>query len=128
MKPNDKQISDLQAAMSAACMAKGLSYAEVGRLTNVDQAQVSRIVRGQFKRFSSNVIQICRVLGVELPVPLPKAPDEGEWTAAFSSVQRLINQSADNGTTVSRLLNAIADLQSISGSDAHQRKTTSVAE
>ena len=111
MKPNSKQISCLQKKMSASRVAKGLSYAEVGRLADVDQAQVSRIIRGEFKTFSSNVVQICRVLKVNVPHLLPQPPASDEWNEAFASVRKILNQSQDGGATVMRLLSALADLQ-----------------
>jgi transcriptional regulator with XRE-family HTH domain len=68
---------DLLSWLRAAVADRRLTQVEVARATGVDQSQVSRILSGQAKRSSANVVALCRfaaeasrspVIEVDVPV------------------------------------------------------------
>ncbi|WP_372090822.1 helix-turn-helix domain-containing protein [Tistrella mobilis] len=112
MKPSSKQLSDLKAKLTEARSQKGLSWAEIGRISGVHQSQVSRICAGEFKTFSHNVVQVCKALGVSIPRLEPVLEDAApEWAAAQSCMRRIWDETPEGAKTIAKLLNAIADLQ-----------------
>ena len=46
--------------------AREMSASELGKHAKVHQSQVSRIMSGKFKNVSSNVMQICIILGLRV--------------------------------------------------------------
>jgi hypothetical protein len=54
-------LAEIRAQMSA----RRLSVSEVAMLCDVDQSQVSRVLAGDFKRISHNVMQICMNIGID---------------------------------------------------------------
>lgn len=54
-------LEEIQAQMNA----RRVSATDVSRSCGVDQSQVSRILTGDFKRMSQNVMQICNNLGID---------------------------------------------------------------
>lgn len=121
MKPDGKQIDDLQKKISAAIVVRELTYAEVSRIADVNQAQVSRICRGQFKTFSNNVAQICKALDVKIPQLFYEEAANTKWKRANASMRRLCKQSPDGAAIVVRVLDAIADLQSSARLEASEQ-------
>lgn len=111
MKPTGKQIRDLQDKIGNALSIGKLSYADVAKLSNVDQSQVSRICRGHFKTFSNNVVQVCRALDVRIPDILREKAVDAEWEKAQASMRRIWETTPDAAIVVTRVLDAIADLQ-----------------
>jgi len=111
MKPTIKQIRDLHAKISKAVSVKGLSYADIAKISNVDQSQVSRICRGGFKTFSSNVVQVCIALNVKMPYPTTGMSSNLEWKKAQASMRRIWLQTPGGEAVITRMLDAIADLQ-----------------
>ena len=111
MKPTSKQINTLQARISEALKERPLSNAELGRLSKVHPSQVSRIRAGNFKTFSNNVVQICRVLGVRVPRIEPEGAMDPEWRKAQASMRRIWNETPEGAIMIRRVLDAIADLQ-----------------
>lgn len=112
MKPTSKQLSDLKAKIAEVQSQKGLSWAQLGRISSVHPSQVGRICSGQFKTFSHNVVQVCKALGVSVPRLEPLIEDTApEWAAAQSSMRRIWDETPEGAKTITKLLNAIADLQ-----------------
>jgi DNA-binding Xre family transcriptional regulator len=111
MKPTGKHIKDVQEKIDNAVSVRKLSYADIAKLSNVDQSQVSRICRGHFKTFSNNVVQVCRVLDVRVPDILREMAADAEWEKAQASMRRIWERTPDAAIAVTRVLDAIADLQ-----------------
>ncbi len=111
MKPNDKQIRDLCQRISRACSKRKLSHADLGKMADVHASQVSRICAGQFKTFSANVVQICKVLQVKVPRLEEEEEMDTEWAKAHASLRRIWDQTPEGATTIRRVLDAIADLR-----------------
>jgi len=111
MKPTIKQLEDLKAKIAQAKEVKALTNAEIGRISQVHPSQVGRICAGNFKTFSHNVVQICKVLDIKVPQLEPRqsamAP---EWAQAISSMRRIWDETPEGAQTIKRMLDAIADL------------------
>lgn len=119
MKPTSKQISDLQAKIAEAQAQKGLSWAQIGRISDVHPSQVGRICSGQFKTFSYNVVQVCKALEVSVPRLEPNTEHVApEWAAVQSSMRRIWDETPEGAKTIAKLLNAIADLQTAREGDS----------
>lgn len=116
MKPTSKQISTLQVRIAKRMARDPMSYADVARATGVDPSQVGRICKGDFKTFSDNLMQICRVLKVKVPRISPKEDVDTEWSKVHASVSRICREYPDGADLIGRVLDAIADLQG-SGAD-----------
>ncbi len=67
MKPSNKKIGALQKRISRARTERNLSYADLANMARVHASQVNRICSGDFKTFSHNVVQICKILKVKVP-------------------------------------------------------------
>ena len=71
----------------AQIVARRLSLTKLANDCGVDQSQISRVLAGDFKRLSHNVMQICINLGIDpLRFVEPSRPDE--------DVKRRITDSA----------------------------------
>ena len=113
MKPTSKQIDALHGRISRAFAKDGRSLADLGRQAGVHPSQVGRIVAGEFKTYSANVVQICTVLGVKVPRLSPDATMEVEWDRAHASMRRIWNETPEGAVVIRRMLDAIADLQAV---------------
>jgi transcriptional regulator with XRE-family HTH domain len=111
MKPTSKQISTLQVRIAKRLANDPISYADLARATGVDPSQVGRICRGDFKTFSDNLMQICRVLKVKVPRISPKEDVDREWSKVYASVSRICREHPNGAKLLRRALDAIADLQ-----------------
>jgi hypothetical protein len=112
MRPTIKQLEDLRTKIASAQESKGLSYAELGRISLVHPSQVSRICGGQFATFSHNVVQVCKALDIKVPQLEPKhAPMAPEWAQVISSMRKIWDDTPEGAQAISRMLDAIADLQ-----------------
>lgn len=110
MKPTIKQLSALQAGIAKAFRDSKLSKADLARLADVDASQVGRIVGGDFKTFSNHVIQICRVLRVEVPQLKATVKADREWAKAEATLKRIYSRKPESAVFIRRMLDAIADL------------------
>lgn len=74
---NGSSEHPVAALLRAEALRRGISQAEITRLTGISQPQVSRILGGKFTRKSTKVIQLCKFLEVdESPVPGDRTPSE----------------------------------------------------
>ena len=113
MKATTKELAGLRRRIAAARLRKRLCNAEIGRLAHVDPSQVSRVVRGDFKTVSSNVVQICKVLGLEIDtVATPADERDVAWSRLETSVRRLWDEHPQRADSIATLLESIAELQS----------------
>lgn len=112
MKPTIKQLDDLKAKIVEARLALDLTYSEIGKISNVHPSQVSRICNGHFKTFSHSVMQICKVLHINVPSLEAKQSDMApEWAQAMSSMRKIWDETPEGAQLISRILDAIADLK-----------------
>lgn len=66
MKLDQQSRNNIRDRIKARLSESGLKIAQIARMTKVDAGQVSRICRGEFRTLSSNVVQICNILDVEI--------------------------------------------------------------
>ena len=88
-----------------------LSKADLGRLSNVHPSQVGRICTGDFKTISNNVVQVCRVLKVQVPKVDDEIEIDTEWAKANASLRRIWDHTPEGAAIIRRILDAIADLR-----------------
>lgn len=116
MKPSEREIGELKERISAQCKLRGLRYAEIGRLARVHPSQVWRICAGEFRTVSNNVVQVCKVLGVE--VETVKGPDrdgDDSWDRLEGSLRNLWDRTPEGARRLKRILDAMAKLGNSSG-------------
>src|SRR3546814_15070219 len=108
MNPTSKQLQELHAKIAASKDAKGFSHAEIGRISNVHPSQVDRICDGGFRTFSHNVLQICKVLDVDLPrLEATTTEVDPAWEQAQTSIRTLWDETPVEALTSARMLNAL---------------------
>lgn len=61
---DDKAV--LLGELASKMQSRGLSVTELARRCNVNQGHVSRIMKGDFKRLSANVMRICMELEIDI--------------------------------------------------------------
>lgn len=106
MKLKPRDIETLASRIEARRVALGYNYSDIARLSGVNQGQVSRICRGQFKTRSSNVMQICMILRVETGAVEP--PD---LVRLRDAVLDLWDGSSVDADRIARLLGAVGDVR-----------------
>ncbi len=112
MKPTSKQLDDLKASIAAAKGEKGLSNAEIARISDVHPSQVGRICEGGFRTFSFNVVRICKALDVTVPhLEANRGKMDPALAQAYSNVRRLWEETPESAAAITRILNLILDLQ-----------------
>lgn len=111
MKPTIKQLDDLKAKISIARVEKGLSYAEISRISLVHSSQVGRICQGEFRTFSHNVVQVCKALEIKVPRLEPKPGLDPEWAQVMSSMRRIWDETPEGARVITRMIDAIVDLK-----------------
>jgi hypothetical protein len=112
MKATTQELADLRARISAARSETTLNNEEIGTKSGVHPSQVSRIVRGEFKTLSHNVVQVCKVLGLKFEtVRRPATRADASWSRLERSVRRLWDNSPNGAARLTTLLNTIADLK-----------------
>lgn len=112
MKATHEELVLLKRRIAVSHRNKRLSIKEIGRLAHVDPSQVSRIVRGEFKTISSNVVQICKVLALKLEtVATPARKRDVAWSRLEASVRRLWDESPKGAEKIAAMLDKIAELK-----------------
>jgi len=111
MKPTSKQLNELHKRISRKYAKSKLSKADLGRLANVHPSQVGRICAGDFKTISNNVVQICKVLKVNVPKVDEEIEMDTEWAKANASLRRIWDHTPEGAAIIRRVLDAIADLR-----------------
>jgi predicted XRE-type DNA-binding protein len=102
-----KLVADLQRYMQQ----RNWNISDVAANSGVHQSQVSRIVAGDFKTFSSNIIKICITFGLELQSYYENTrEDEDRKQIANSAISIWDGSRQDAGVVVS-LLREIAKLR-----------------
>ena len=90
--------------------AQTFSYAEIGRMSNVNQSQVYRICTGEFRTISNNVVQVCKVLGVQVEtVQTRSGEDDASWRRLEMSLRNLWDQTPIGAKRITKILDSMAD-------------------
>ena len=113
MKATEEELAALKEEIAGAFGSRCLRKVEIGRLARVDPSQVGRIVQGDFKTISGNVVQVCKVLGLKIEtVTTPAGERDLAWTKLESSVRRLWDDSPQGADRIATMLDTIAELRS----------------
>jgi transcriptional regulator with XRE-family HTH domain len=89
------------------------SIAEISARAHVHPSQVSRICRGQFKTVSSNLMQICTALGLELSEGETRHPvaENHLQRRLEASVLELWDRSPEDAKRLIKFLEQLAELR-----------------
>ena len=110
MKPSKREIEDLRQRITSRYETDGRSYAEIGRLAGVHASQVGRICSGQFRTISTNLVQICRVLGVEVEtVTLRSGQGDASWGQLEVSLRNLWDETPAGARRIAKILDTMAE-------------------
>ncbi|WP_299165349.1 hypothetical protein [uncultured Tateyamaria sp.] len=111
MKPTIKQLSAVKHELAQQRRLTELSNAEISRMSGVHQSQVGRICSGQFKTFSFNVVQICKILEVGLPsTDVPTSGEDPSWAQVQSSMRDLWDETPEGAKAIAQMIDAVAKL------------------
>lgn len=110
------------------------SNAELAAIARVDPSQTSRILDGQFRTFSGNVLRICRALGVDPSRPdgehssLEDVKNRAAWAKLEASVRRAWDHTPQGAERLVAVLDAVAEVMpkgspSGAGTDASPRRS-----
>ncbi len=100
-------IADLRRYMQQ----RSWSISDVASNTGVHQSQVSRIVAGDFKTFSSNVIKICMEFGIEPRDYYEISRDDEDRKQIANSAIAIWDGTRQDASVVVSLLREIAKLR-----------------
>ena len=109
MKLGRADIEDLRKRLRFALEKQRLTVSEVGRLAGVHPSQAGRICRGEFRTLSHNVMQVCRVLGLD-PARQPATKSDAAWALLERDLRKLWEESPDRARQMAKLLDAMAKL------------------
>jgi transcriptional regulator with XRE-family HTH domain len=110
MKLNGAEIADLRLRLRFALKKQRLTAAEVGRLAGVHPSQVGRICRGEFRTMSHNVVEVCRVLGLDPRAPRPASKSDAAWAQVERNLRELWEESPDRARRMAKLMEAMTKL------------------
>lgn len=112
MKANENEISLLRLKILAARADCTLTDTQIGALVGVHASQVGRITRGEFRRISESVVQICKVLGLQMDAATfePNA-ENAAWAKLQASVRGLWDKTPEGADKIVRVLDTIGALR-----------------
>ena len=110
MKLSRAEIEDLQRRLRFALKKQRLTAAEIGRLAGVHPSQVGRICRGEFRTMSHNVVEICRVLGLDSKAVAPATKADAAWAQVERNLRELWQESPDRAKRMAKLMEAMTKL------------------
>ena len=110
MKLSKAEIEEVRQRLRSAVKKQRLTATEIGRLAGVHPSQVGRICRGEFRTLSHNVVQVCRVLGLDPAVARPATQLDAAWAQLERDLQKLWEESPDRAKEIAKLLDAMAKL------------------
>lgn len=112
MKATPNELAVLRRQIAEARAQNTLSDTEIGTLVDVHPSQVGRICRGDFKTISHHVVQICKVLGLEMNSAALASTDESRsWKRLESSLRTLWDKTPEGADKIVRVLDTIGALR-----------------
>ena len=103
--------------MQIAQAQRSLSIGEIANIARVDPGQTSRILDGQFKTLSGNVMLICMALGIDPHLhgsddrPSEQAAVDAAWVRLEASVRRAWDQTPQGAERLARVIDAVAEVR-----------------
>jgi len=110
MKLSRADIEDVRNRLRSAVKKQRLTVTEIGRVAGVHPSQVGRICRGEFRTMSHNVVQVCRVLGLDPSAGAPATERDAAWAALEGDLQKLWEESPDRARRMAKLMEAMTKL------------------
>lgn len=114
MKPTQIERTELIREIEEKRTAAGMSYAALGDFAGVDASQVSRICRGEFVTFGANVVQICTILGVQVPGSRTRVPSgrpaDPNWDKLERSMRRAWDNTPDGADRLAKVIAAVGEI------------------
>lgn len=110
MKLSQADIADVRQHLRFAAKKQQLTVTEIGRLAGVHPSQVGRICRGEFRTMSHNVVQVCRVLGLDPAAATPATESDAAWAQLERDLERLWEVSPDRARQLAKLMDAMVRL------------------
>jgi hypothetical protein len=114
MKPNQEEREKLARLIRRRRAKTSLSNAELAAIASVDPGQTSRILDGQFRTVSGNVLRICNVLGIDPhgedddDATLKEAKQHAAWAKLEASVRRAWDQTPQGAERLVAVIDAVA--------------------
>ncbi|MDF2810554.1 MAG: hypothetical protein K0S56_1585 [Microvirga sp.] len=117
MKLNQEQREKLAGLIRRRRAKSALSNAELAAIASVDPGQTSRILGGQFRTVSGNVLRICNALGID-----PHGQDDDDasprevkqhaaWAKLEASVRRAWDQTPQGADRLVAVIDAVAKVR-----------------
>lgn len=117
MKPNHEEREKLAGLIRRRRAKTALSNAELAAIASVDPSQTSRILDGQFRTVSGNVLRICNALGID-----PHGQDDDDatprevkqhaaWAKLEASVRRAWDQTPQGADRLAAVIDAVAKVR-----------------
>src|SRR5687768_2339159 len=110
MKSSRAVIEEVRRQLRSAVKNQPLTVTEIGRLAGVHPSQVGRICRGEFRTMSHNVMQVCRVLGLEPKAARPATEMDAAWAQLEGDLEKLWEDDPERARKMARLLDAMTRL------------------
>ena len=112
MKATENEISVLRAKIVTARAGCSLTDTEIGALAGVHASQVGRIARGEFRRISENVVQVCKILGLEIDAAaMEPSAENAAWAKLQASLRSLWDKTPEGADKIVRVLDTIGALR-----------------
>jgi len=110
MKLSREDIEDVRRRLRSALKKQRLTVTEIGRLAGVHPSQVGRISRGEFRTMSHNVVEVCRVLGLDPTAARPATESDAAWARLERNLRELWEDSPDRARRMAKLMEAMTKL------------------
>lgn len=117
MKPTLEEREKLAELIRKRREKSGFSNSELAFLAGVDPGQTSRILDGQFRTVSGNVLRICNVLGFDphagmLAEPTSRqAMKSAAWAKLEASVRRAWDETPQDAARLAAVIDAVAEIK-----------------
>lgn len=111
MKLQAEIAAKLKAEIAEAVRKSGLSYSDIARAATIDTSQASRICRGHFSTLSGSVLQVCRVLAVEIDMAPGTLTPDPHRSRIEAGVLELWDRSPEDADRIVRLLRQLTELR-----------------
>lgn len=112
MKATESEIAVLRARIVAARSGCALTDTQIGAVVGVHASQVGRITRGEFRRISESVVQICKILGLGMDLTLLEPSAEtAAWAKLQASLRGLWDKTPEGADKIMRVLDTIGALR-----------------
>ena len=110
MKLSRAEIEQVTQRLRSALEKQRLTVTEVGRLARVHPSQVGRICRGEFRTMSYNVMEVCRVLGLDPASDKPATKGDTTWAMLERDLSELWEESPERARQLARAMDAMTKL------------------